>query len=293
MSSYYLIGPIDFPGPIFLTVAKDNVSYFLTLTDDNDLVFDPRITKPLEMMIDTNGSSSVEFTFSDSDDSVKYIGVGFGLIAAPSATQTSLVPLTTEINPWGGNVAFLTGVHYAFHDSGNMTVNWNGYVPDVITNGVVESIKMEDGAPVLQTFTSTIRALPSEWYESGSCSATSDTEAVIDAERLWVTQTGQVPQGFVLLSDCQTGIRYSYCGPKVDCSGRCKGPCANKDETCEFDNNSSGSGGLSDGAFKCVKGEPPTRPIWERPWVWAVAIVTIIIVLIIVFVLISRLDAKD
>lgn len=277
-SPYYLLGPITYPGPAFFTVNKSNVPYFLTLESNGELVFDPR-QSATPLQLDLNRSTNgMQISFAGQNDQTLYISGKTTIVppqtfisATSTSTQTTLIPVTTEVNPWTGNNALLTGVHYSFYTIDHKIIMWRAYVQS--STGIEMD---DDGNPVIQYFSSDIRALPTKWYEAGSCPSTASTSDVISAEILWV-QGQQVPNGYTLLSDCQTGVRYSYCGPKVTCSGRCKSTCANSDQVCMYNSTSRN--------FSCTIPSPTTNPIWKN--VWFITIIAIIVVVVIVSIFVA------
>lgn len=281
-SSYYLIGPVESSDDLFLVANKGKIPYFLSLTSNNELIFDPRVQAPLQLGISRN-THGVILSFSGQNESLSYIGTknsNGDVVAAPSDTSTALTRGSPDINTWGD---LLAGVHYTFHDTGGALVSWQAYVPDTssIENGVPTAIETDsDGNPKIQLFKEIIRAIPTKWYEEGSCSETASTQAVIDGEVLWVTETGTTPKGYTDLEDCQVGVRYSYCGENITCSKGCKGPCTHTGVVCTFDSSLSG--------FACTDPPTPEAPIYKRPWFIAIIVIVAIIIILLFFLFLIR-----
>ena len=274
--SYYLIGPIESDDTILLVANIKKIPYFLTL-DSGRLVFDPRTNgpnKPLQLSVSVT-THGVSLSFTNSQSTKSYVGVNktdSDTIAIVSNVSGTLIPSSPDVNEWG---EFLAGVHYTFHGSKGALITWQAYVPDPtsIQNGIPTSIAMTDGQPEIQNFRDIIRVLPGQWYEEGSCAETTGIEAVIQAEVMWVTETGQVPNGYTDLDDCQVGVRYSYCGKNVDCSKSCKGPCTRVGVDCSFNNDVNG--------FACTDPPKPEEPIYRRPWfLVGISIIAVIVVLL-------------
>ena len=281
-TSYYLLGPIDSSNSVILVVNVEKIPYFLNLTSDGDLIFDPRVGTPLVFGI-SDTTHGIFLTFSGSNQATMYVGTKWednAIVAVPSAKSETLIPSSPDVNEWAD---FLAGVHYTIHDGKGSLVSWKAYVPDTssIQNGIPTSIEMDNGKPKIQLFTDTIRVIPTLWYESGTCSSTASSSSVISAETLWITETGTVPNGYTSLTDCQVGVRYSYCGKNIDCSKTCKGPCTTNGTSCDYDSKTDG--------FICMDPPPKEKPIYEKSWFIALAVIIALMLIAVFFLFLFRL----
>jgi len=293
LGSYYLLGPIRSNEKILLLTSLNKIPYFLTVVSGSnnttELIFDPRVDSltAAELNVDS-ASPGIRLSFSDDSGVLSYITTtssGKRNVASSTDKADHLIQITTEVSSWNPPVEFLAGVHYSFNNQVNKKVSWKAYIPDTssIKDGVPSDILMDSsGSPKIQFIDEEIRVLPTVWYQANTCDSIKNVQSVVAAETIWVTGTGEVPDGYTDLDECKEGIRYSYCGPKQQCGHNCKGPClSGGGSICMYDSGKD--------AFDCA---PPPRkqdPYYKQPWFWALIIVSLVFLFFIVVIFIVRL----
>lgn len=261
--SYYLLGPIEPQQEFVLVYGRNKVLYVLTQDSTEDLIFDPRNTaKPLVLKA-TEHAPGIFMTFTE-EEKTKYVD-GTKIVNS-TETQTPIIQRTTEAENFG---VFLAGIHYDFTDKKGNRLNWKTFEADqsTVTEGRSTDILMSNGSPVVNEQEELIRAIPIEWFLSDSCgTTTTGAEAVVVIEAVWVSESGNVPKGFTNKDDCETGFRYNYCAPKVECGGKCKGLCVTTGDICFFDGSKE--------SYSCEQEVPDReKPWWQQEWFIALAIV--------------------
>ena len=91
--------------------------------------------------------------------------------------------------------------------------------------------------------------------------------------------------GFTNLPDCQVGVRYSYCPPDTDCGPNCRGPCANGDQECLFNDQTK--------QFECSTPPAQDKPFWKQAWFIVVVIIAAIFLAMIILFFIITLEKKE
>ena len=260
--SYYLLGPIEPQQEFILVYGRNQVLYVLTQNSTEDLIFDPRKgTKPLVLKASEH-SPGIFMTFQE-EEKTKYVN-GSNTVSS-TETQTPIIQRTTEAENFG---VFLAGIHYDFTDKKGIRLKWKTYEADLstVSGGQSTGILMSNGMPVIGQQEELIRAIPTEWFKEGSCVTTTGLEEVVEAEGFWVSESANVPNGFTNKDDCETGFRYNYCAPKVECGGKCKGLCVTTGDTCVFDGSKE--------SYSCQQTIPDReKPWWQQEWFIALAAV--------------------
>lgn len=277
-SSYYLLGPIKVGEEFILTFGHQNIAYFLTLVKGengatDDFIFDPRATgnsstiiDPLVMKVISTGSNKYGITYTDFSGTLQYIRglkINNEVFAESTTKSTGLIFHQTTAAPWPG-IPFLTGIGYSINTISNQPILFGSYTATnvgSVTNGVATTILMKGNVPVTDCLSSGFRPVPTKWLERGSCGQTIGLKSVINNEILWAAGNNtQFKDGFTDITDCQAGVKYTYCPPGKDCSLSCKGPCptsSEKDVGCFFDSSIKG--------FKCEI-KPVDVPWYQQPW---------------------------
>ncbi len=259
--SYYLMGPIEQQQEFILVYGRGKVLYVLTQDTEEDLIFDPRKgAKPLVLKASEH-APGIFMTFMEGEKT-KYVN-GSNIVES-TETQTPIIQRTTEVENFG---VFLAGIHYDFTDKKGIRLDWKTYEADqtTVTQGQATDILMTNGSPVIGHQEELIRAIPVEWFMSGSCDTTASLEAVVEIEALWVSESANVPTGFTNKDDCETGFRYDYCAPKVECGGKCKGVCITSGDICTFDGSKE--------TYSCTSSvSNQSTPLWQQPWFIALMI---------------------
>lgn len=310
-SNYYLLGPILAQGStdiskFIITYNDRKIPFFLTVVKSTDpkqpleLILDPRVISPVSneanigsvvVLSASSGQASVRLSFTFEDkvyfitgaESAENSNNKKNVFATPTKTSASVIQITTEYNNWG---ILLAGVHYSFVSSSNENILWKAYEPDMssLENGVPTLILFEaDGVtPKIQTITNKIRIVTTTWYDKKqNCGSIKDLQDVIEVEINWATEKGTLPEAFTKSTDCATGRRYKYCGPKQSCGSSCNGPCT----------SASGPGDVclfGDDKYSCsVPPDKSNKLIW-----WIIIGVAVFIIIVIVIYWISRSSKK-
>ena len=263
---YYLIGPssqldptnpniTEGTGQVMITINQGSDVYFLTATSDS-LVFinSNNISGTPLVLTVTSANGGVTLSYQSSQGTTSYIGVDSSTqIARPSDEAYVLVPTVADgyVNQWD---TFLIGVGYILMYQG-YSLLWN------IDTGTDSSSTV-----------SNIRFLPTARYEASTCCIISGLASVVNAEVDFFSGT-DVPDGYVQLSDCITGVRYDYCTEGRDCAGNCRGPCPiTEPGMCLYNNSTK--------VFKC------TIPIPEDYKIDALVVLGIVVTIIILIIII-------
>ncbi len=295
VGSYYLLGPIKVNDTFILTYNSENIAYFLTLVkgengSPDDFIFDPRaagdsntISDPLVMRVISTGSNKYGITYEDSASQLRYmtgIKVKDKFHAGSTTKSTSLVFHQTAAAPWP-TIPFLTGVCYSINTVSNQPIIFGSYSATSGSNGIATSIKMDKGKPVINGLNSGFRAVPTTWLVRGTCDSNQSLKCVVDNEVLWAAgETGQFKDGFTDSTDCNAGVRYTYCPPGKDCSVSCKGPCPDSNVSsvgCFFDSSIKG--------FKCEE-NPVDVPWYKQPgFIIGATLAGLVIIILIIFLI--------
>jgi hypothetical protein len=291
-NNYYLRGSINSGSRVLLATTQNNILYFLT-TNGTNLVFDPR--NPLLL-----GSPSVPsiLTLTETNDTQISLALSSGGKLAVN-NQTGYAVLSTAATPLfpsTGNVNFpdliVAGGEYEFSTNSVNEVNFYAYVPTGTTGSTgstgstgttgiqsvfASSIEVDDtGNPILQTFNSNIRIVPTKWFTNGNCSQTpSSTSIVIQDEALWVLSQKSVfvgfPTGFTSQQECTNNVFYDYCTAGETCgTGNCNGTCSNTNQSCNLNNDNN---------FVCSSSSSSSS--W---WIWLIVGIIALLILILLIV---------
>ncbi|PCJ29026.1 MAG: hypothetical protein COA94_02785 [Rickettsiales bacterium] len=225
-SSYYLTGEIE--GKIYLVYNKNNIPYVLSDTSDG-LVFDPRMTNPLELTISlSNNGMFIELESG-------HLG-SINNIATNVTNRELLLENSPNVN---SDNSILSGVCYTISNSNGLLLSFQIYEPDLNTlvDGIATEILKIGNDPIINLITNCIRFLPLTYYIQGSCLSIDNTD--MKSEKSWVTEIGTPILGFTNIDECKVGIKYKYCGRNIGCNLLCKGPCKNN-TLCFYNNKVDG-----------------------------------------------------
>lgn len=151
-----------------------------------------------------------------------------------------------------------------------------------------------------------VRIVPIQWYNSGSCTLSSDPLEAYTREVNWALswQTDMpIPCGYTNSSDCQQNNFYDYCPPEKSCGSSsnptsCKGPCPTG-STCAMWPDSSyvcyiGTNVGSDPITTSTPSDTqPQGPVWQQVWFIVLMAILLLILVALFTYLITKRNTSD
>lgn len=226
------------------------------------------------------------YSYTNSNNILMYMTVDSNGNLSSGSSPATFSATQNEYADWS-SVPFLSGVGYSFTVNGNQVLA-QSYQANMVTSGNVTIVTTVNSGGKQVGLTSqvksTINAVPAVIYNGSGCGTSKSIQAVQIIESTWA-QTGQGPPSYTTLSDCQTGVRYSYCSVGSSCgTNNCRGPCsAGSADTCQYN--------TVDNGYVCKKA-PNDEPWWQQWWFIMLMVLVGILFFILIITLIVRFEHR-